>query len=209
MVPSTMGATDLVPGSSPVERTSSPEDNTLDLLGRAQAGDVCALDALCSRCLPRLELWASGRLPRSLRGEVDTGDIVQETLVRVLKHLGAFMPRHEEAFRAYLRKTLFNLIKDAGRRARMLPVRSGLVEERADPGPSPLDLAIGRELAARYEAALEKLPPEDQQAIVLRLEQGLSYAAVAARTGKPSADAARMAVTRARLRLAEVLRDQV
>jgi RNA polymerase sigma-70 factor (ECF subfamily) len=179
------------------------------LLDRARAGDGCALELLCQRCLPRLEVWATGRLPRAVRGAVDTGDIVQETLLRVIRHVAVFLPRHEEAFQAYLRKTLFNLIKDAGRRARVLQALTSLVEEQVDPRPSPLDEAIGQDLAARYRAALERLPPDDQQVIILRVERGMSYAEVAAVTGKPSADAARMAVARARSRLAEELRDEV
>lgn len=38
--------------------------SSLTLLERAQAGDRAALDPLIARYLPRLQRWASGRLPR-------------------------------------------------------------------------------------------------------------------------------------------------
>ena len=66
-----------------------------------------------------------------------------------------------------------------------------------------LDLAIGSEAVERYDAALARLRPEEREAIVARVEMDCSYQEVAEALGKPSADAARMAVSRALLRLAE------
>ena len=72
-----------------------------------------------------------------------------------------------------------------------------------DEAASPLDEAIGREAVARYEASLERLKPEERQAVILRVELQLPYAQIAEEMQKPSADAARMAVARALVRLAE------
>ena len=68
---------------------------------------------------------------------------------------------------------------------------------------SPLEAAIGQEAVARYEAALARLRPEDRAAVVARIEMTGTYQDVAVALGKPSPDAARMAVSRALLRLAE------
>jgi RNA polymerase sigma-70 factor (ECF subfamily) len=46
----------------------------------------------------------------------------------------------------------------------------------------------------------------ERQAVVLRVELGLSYEEIAGQLEKPSADAARMAVTRAIARLAAEMR---
>ncbi|PYQ57371.1 MAG: hypothetical protein DMF53_22880 [Acidobacteria bacterium] len=46
------------------------------------------------------------------------------------------------------------------------------------------------------------LKPEDREVILARLELGLSYQQIAQSLGRPSADAARVAVSRALLRLA-------
>ncbi|MEO7135421.1 MAG: sigma factor-like helix-turn-helix DNA-binding protein [Vicinamibacterales bacterium] len=72
-----------------------------------------------------------------------------------------------------------------------------------DEGTSPLEAAIGQETVESYEAALNRLLPEEREAIVTRVEFGLSFAGVAEVLGKPSPDAARMAVVRALVRLAE------
>jgi RNA polymerase sigma-70 factor (ECF subfamily) len=50
---------------------------------------------------------------------------------------------------------------------------------------------------------LQRLRAEDRELIIARVELQQSYAQIAAGHGKASADAARMAVTRALMRLAE------
>ena len=70
-----------------------------------------------------------------------------------------------------------------------------------------LEAAVGSEAVARYEAALQRLRDEERELIVARLEMQLTYAEVAAATGKPSSNAARMAVTRAVARLIEEMGD--
>jgi RNA polymerase sigma-70 factor (ECF subfamily) len=181
-------------------------ESTLDLLRRAQAGDAKALNDLLSRYLPRMRRWASGRLPADARGIGDTQDLVQETLSRAFRKIEGFEIRGEGALQAYLRQALLNQIRQEIRRAasRLKPADSGVAGaavEVASPAPSPLELAIGAEDAERYERALAQLRPEDREAIVARIELGLSHQEVAVAIGKPSANAARMAVERALSRL--------
>ena len=85
----------------------------------------------------------------------------------------------------------------------MRRIAAELDENKSDGQASPLDEAIGRQAVERYEAALERLRPEEREAVVARIEMDGSYQQVAQALGKPSADAARMAVSRALLRLAE------
>ena len=59
----------------------------------------------------------------------------------------------------------------------------------------------------RYDSALERLTPDQQEAFVLRNEMGLSYPEIADAIGVPSPDAARMLVVRAIVHLEEELRD--
>jgi RNA polymerase sigma-70 factor (ECF subfamily) len=176
-------------------------------LRRARGGDSEALEALCRRYMPLLQRWATGRLPRAARERFDTGDLVQEVLFKALRHIEDFEPRHEGAFQVYLRKTLHNLIKDEIRRIRIHPRPSALGDDAVHPGPSPLEIAVGKELSERYEAALEKLKPEEREAIILRIEFNRSYQEIAEAMRKPSVDAARMAVSRALVRLARELKD--
>ncbi len=170
---------------------------------RAKDGDSRAINELFGRFLPPLRSWASRRLPRWARDLVDTDDLVQDTIMRVFKRLGAFEVRHTGALQAYLRQAVMNRIRDEIRRKGRRGAAEELDENLADDGASPLECAIGREAVDRYEAALSRLPADDQALIVARVEMGSSYEAIARDFGKRTADAARMAVTRALLRLAE------
>src|ERR671918_733514 len=101
------------PGSDPVSAPadSSPlpkVESSCELLLRARAGDQRALDLLYQRCLTPLRRWARGRLPRWARDVADTDDLVQETLLRSLRGIAAFDPRHTGAFLAYLRQGVLN-----------------------------------------------------------------------------------------------------
>lgn len=177
-------------------------ESTFDLVQRAKAGDREALDRLFARCIPVLRRWASGRLPRWTRDLMDTDDLVQETVVRAVSRIEAFEPRHEGALQAYLRQAVMNRIRDEVRRSMRSPVPAELPEDTPNPTASPLEEAIGREAVERYEAALARLRPEDREAVVARVEMDGTYEQVAQALGKPSPDAARMAVSRALLRLA-------
>jgi RNA polymerase sigma-70 factor, ECF subfamily len=178
-------------------------ESTFDLVERAKTGDAEALNRLFARFMPALRRWASGRLPRWTRDLMDTDDLVQETVLRSVKRIEAFESRHEGALQAYLRQAVVNRIRDEVRRTKRSPIATELDENQSDGTTSPLDAAIGREAVERYEAALARLRPEEREAIVARIEMDGSYQEVAQALGKPSADAARMAVSRALLRLAQ------
>jgi RNA polymerase sigma-70 factor (ECF subfamily) len=178
-------------------------ESTLDLLQRARAGDQQALDALFARYVPLLRRWASGRLPRWARDLADTHDLVQEALLQTFKKIDTFDYRGEGALQAYLRQVLLNRIREELRKAARRPDGTGLGEEQVDPAPSPLESAIGQQALEKYERALEKLSAADREAVIARVEMGLSYEELAEAMGKPTADAARKAARRAVIRLAE------
>ena len=178
-------------------------ERTVDLVERAKAGNSDALNQLFARFLPALRRWARGRLPRWSRDLMDTDDLVQETVIRAMKRIDQFESRHEGALQAYLRQAIVNRIRDEVRRAQRAPAAAALDEAERDRAASPLEVTIGREAVERYESALARLRPEEREAIVARIEMDCSYQEVAEALGKPSADAARMTVSRALLRLAE------
>jgi RNA polymerase sigma-70 factor (ECF subfamily) len=181
-------------------------DSTLTLLTRARSGDSSAMNELFSRYLPMLRRWAAGRLPGWARDLADTGDLVQETLLQTFTRIEGFDHRGEGALQAYLRQAVMNRIRDELRRVGRRPAPVVLEDQHADRGLSPLDAAIGAEAVERYERALMRLGEAERQLIVGRVELGQSYAELAAACQTPSADAARMAVGRALVRLAEELR---
>ena len=174
---------------------------------RARAHDAAALNQLIARYLPELRRWTSGRLPEWTRQAADTDDLVQETLIKVFRRLKEFDYRGEGALLAYLRQAILNRIRTEIRSARRRPPTEALEDDHQAPGPSPLEAAIGADAVEGYEAALARLRDDEREAIVARIELGLTYAEMARVLGKPSPDAARMAVTRALVRLTRELRD--
>jgi RNA polymerase sigma factor (sigma-70 family) len=178
-------------------------ESTVELLARVRQGDRDALDRLINRCLPPLRRWARGRLPSAARGALDTQDLVQDTILNSLRRLDHFDSRHEGAFQAYLRQAVLNRIRDEARRFSRRPAATELTDNYESDAASPLDIAIGREGVARYEAALQRLRPIDREAIIGRIELQHDYQELAVILGKPNANAARVAVTRALARLME------
>jgi RNA polymerase sigma-70 factor (ECF subfamily) len=182
-------------------------ESTLLLLERCRNGDATAREALFARYLPQLRRWASGRLPRWARDIADTTDLVQETLLQTFKRIDRFEPRSEDGFRAYLRQAVMNRVRDELRKHRRRPAEEELDSQQMDVAPSPLDHAIAQQALDRYDKAMAKLDESERDAIVGRLELGLSYEELAAVLMKPSPDAARKAAQRALIRLAEVMKD--
>lgn len=180
--------------------------STMDLLDRARDGDNRAIEELCRRYLPRLQRWARGRLPRGAREVMDTHDLVQEAVLASVRRLDHFEARRANAFQSYLRTAVLNRLRSEVDRVRRHPESLHVDSRLCDPAPSPLEELIGSEALDRYERALENLPPTKRELVVARVELGLSYAQIAEELGKASSDAARMAVTRALLSLAEGMR---
>jgi RNA polymerase sigma-70 factor (ECF subfamily) len=176
-------------------------DTTLALVQRAEAGDCEAADALFARYAPVLHRWAHGRLPRWARDIADTEDLVQDALFQTFRNLSRFEYRGQGALYAYLRHSVLNRIKEELRKRAHRPGQTALDSAIEHPGRSPLETAIGCETLGRYDAALERLSTAEREAIIARVELGLSHREIAEALGKGSADAARMAVARALVRL--------
>jgi RNA polymerase sigma-70 factor (ECF subfamily) len=184
----------------------TPEaETTVQLLERARQGDAAALDEVFARAIPLLTRWARGRLPRWAREMVDTDDLVQETVISTLKRLDVFEYRVDAALQGYLRQAVMNRIRNEIRRATRHTAPETLDSGAVDAGLSPLEELIGKQIVERYEQALASLEPAEREAIIGRVELGLSYSELATAMGRPSADAARMAVSRALLKLARAL----
>ncbi len=178
-------------------------DLTSELLDRARAGDDAALNVLFERHLPILKRWAHGRLPRWARDIADTTDLVQDTILQTLKQLDHFEYRGDGALQAYLRQAVMNRIRNELRKLAVRGASLTLDSRVQDEATSPFEAAVAQEMLDEYDAALQRLKPEEREAVISRVEFDLSYAELAEVLGKPSPDAARMAVVRALVRLAE------
>lgn len=185
------------------ERLLSDEP-TVELVIRAREGDGHAVEAILQRCLPKLRRWAHGRLPTAVRSYMDTGDLVQETALHVLRRLDHFEVRHVGAMQAYLRQSVVNAIRDAVRRIGRRPEAVELPEDLRSGEASPLETAIRAETYQRYRDALAKLRPRDREFIISRIDLQWTSAEIAEHFGL-SAETARRVVTRALRRLKEAL----
>jgi RNA polymerase sigma factor (sigma-70 family) len=187
------------------ERMATSPESTVQLVQRIRHGDSAARDILIERYFSALHRWARGRLPFYARKEMDTHDLVQETLIRALGKLETFESRETGSFLAYLRQILKNRIRDEIRKVQRRPVEEELQDNIREEAPSPFDDAIDRESWQRYEAGLEKLPKQQQEGIIMRLELQFTHQQVADALGFGSANAARMMVSRAILKLSELM----
>jgi RNA polymerase sigma-70 factor (ECF subfamily) len=180
-------------------------ESSIDLIRLAQAGDAEAMNRLFSRHLPELRRWARGRLPASARDMSDTHDLVQEAMKRTVLNFNRFEYRGEGALRAYLHAAVVNLVHDHVRRVGRRPIQTELADDLSADDESPLDRAILGQTFERFESAIAQLDPIDQHAVRARLELGCSYAEIATLTGRPTADAARVAVARAVKKVAQIM----
>src|SRR5262249_10406446 len=160
-------------------------ETTAELIRRAAAGDSAATGTIISRYLPALMRIAHGRLPQGARGLMETGDVVQATVVRPLKHLGTFKGEREGAFLAYLRAILVNQIRDVARGVKRRPEQVELDDVHPSPGNGPLEQILDQERFDLYEKALKRLPKRQQEAVIMRLEFNIEYEDIAVATGFP------------------------
>lgn len=149
----------------------------LRVLGREQSsGEAEAKDAVTS-------LFADLRPPlyRYLRwmGSTpeQTDDAIQETFLRLYRHLGAGGSR--DNVRAWVFRVAANLVRDERRSVRWrrsdpLPGPSATEIGFVDPEANPEQLAAANESNQRLTAAIRALPEDQQKCLALR-SQGLRY----------------------------------
>jgi RNA polymerase sigma-70 factor, ECF subfamily len=179
--------------------------STIDLLRGAKGGNREALEMLLARYRPRLERWASGRLPAYARSLLDTGDLVQETLLKALERFDSIELRGPGAFEAYVRQSVLNRVRDQIRWARHREGSEEISEDLSDSLPSPLENAIGADVVRQYEAGMAQLTEEERQLLHLRIELDLSHEEITAMLGRPNANATRVAIQRALHKLGQLM----
>jgi RNA polymerase sigma-70 factor (ECF subfamily) len=136
----------------------------------------------------------------SLSGQVDRADdLVQETLLRALTHIGQFQPG--TSLQAWLFTILRNLFHTEYRkRRREVEDPDGLMASRLAVLPNQ----SGRLEFQELRTALAKLAPEQREALLLVTAEGFSYEEAAQITGC-QLGTIKSRINRARARLAELL----
>ena len=177
-----------------------------ELLRRARAGDSRALSTLLRRQGTALTRWARGRLPRWARHVADTADLVQDALLNTFRRIERFDDRGTGALQAYLRQAVQNRIADELRRIERRPT-AAIDDDVPGGGLSPYDLALSGERAVRYKQALASLDEGDRILIVARFEMDYTYEQLALIGDRATPEAARKALRRAVLKLADRMSD--
>jgi RNA polymerase sigma-70 factor (ECF subfamily) len=204
---------------------TDPVTRSLELVQRAQEGDREALDRLLERHSARVLAIVRYRLGTRLRESVESGDILQETFLAAVKAFPNFEMRDEGSLIHWLAKLVERQIiaqadyhdakkREAARRTSLDRSRSGARFSgsvpllHADESTGPLERIERSEERAAVESAMDDLPAEYRELILLRNYAGASWEAVAEATGRPSGPAARMMHARAMLELAKLLRER-
>jgi RNA polymerase sigma-70 factor (ECF subfamily) len=170
------------------------------LLHRAQAGDGVALGLLLQGYHPYLTLLARLQIGRRLQGKADASDVVQETFLEATRSFAHFRGTTEAELVAWLRQILAMNLADLVRRyvgtrrrdvrmerdlAAELDQSSRLLDRGLIGGQStPSQEAAKREQAVRLAEALDQLPDDYREVIILRHLEGLGFAEVASRLGR-------------------------
>jgi RNA polymerase sigma-70 factor (ECF subfamily) len=199
--------------SATMAKTGSRSDPThsatasADLLAQARAGDKSALSRLFRRQGLALAKWARGRLPPWARRFSDTADVVQDALIQTFRRIDKVEFRGEGKLQAYLHTAVINRIKDEVRRVTRRPIDAldEAEQQLPSPAPTPFDQVMDAENEATYKRALAMLTEDERALVVGRMELGYTYEQLAVMSRRPSAAAARMAVRRAVMKLAEYM----
>jgi RNA polymerase sigma-70 factor (ECF subfamily) len=170
------------------------------LLQEARGGDAATLGRLLETYRRYLALLARVQIGQRLQGKVDASDVVQETFLEAHQNFPRFRGGSEAEFVAWLRQILAGNLADLLRRylgAKGRDVRlereiqdafdrssilldRGLVAQQS----SPSQQAVRREQAVILADALEQLPDDYRDVLVLRHLEGLSFPEVARRMGR-------------------------
>lgn len=152
-------------------------------VARALRGDRQAVEALYTRYRRPL----LGFLRRQCGDAATADDVFQEVWLKVWTRLDRYRPEQGE-FRAWLYRVAANAARDRARRDRVRAADSldhgheasgtAPVDRLAGPAPGPARVGDARLDWERVRGAMESLPGERRTAILLRHQQGFSYAEI-------------------------------
>jgi RNA polymerase sigma-70 factor (ECF subfamily) len=174
--------------------------NPEQVIVQARAGGDAALGSLLELYRNYLRLIARIEIGRRLQGKVDTSDLVQETFLEAHRHFRNFEGTDEPQFTCWLRRILAGRVAHLvrhyfGTQGRDIRLEEELAvemdhssrmfgHELAASVSSPSAQAAKREQAVLLADALERLPPDYRDVLILRHLESLTFPEVARRMGK-------------------------
>jgi RNA polymerase sigma-70 factor (ECF subfamily) len=192
------------------------------LLQKARDGDAATLGDLLELYRRYLALLARVQIGRRLQGKVDASDLVQETFLEAHRNFPRFRGDHEGQLICWLRQILAAKLADLVRHYLGTKGRDPRLEREIEdafghssllldggliaPQSSPSHQAARREQAVLLADALDQLPPDYREVLVLRHLEENTFPEVARRMGR-SLDSVQKLWMRALARLRQVLGD--
>jgi RNA polymerase sigma-70 factor (ECF subfamily) len=196
--------------------TPDPSGAPATLLRQAQSGDVQAQGKLLEYYRNYLTLLSRLHIGPRLRGKVDAADVVQETFLKAHRDFPGFRGTSEGEFLKWLRQILATSLATVARhylgtQSRDVRLECALEQQLEhsshilDRGfyandSSPSQRAIHHEQAVLLANALERLPDDYREVILLRHMQGCSFPEVAVQMNR-SVDSVKKLWTRALVQL--------
>ena len=113
---------------------------------------------------------------RSLGNKTEAEDVAQEAFLRLLDAAGRYRPT--ASFRTYLYRIVTRLCLD--RVEKKQPLCTNKLPETFDPGCTASENLISVERSRMVRKALDKLPPNQRMAIVLKYYEGMGYRDISA-----------------------------
>ena|ERR1700722_210739 len=195
-----------------------PKGGVEQLLAAARAGSREALGEALQAYRAYLLLIAQQELDPELRAKGGASDLVQETFVDAQRLIDTFEGTTDGPWAAWLRELLLNNLADFVRRYRATEKRqvgrevaqpageSGADRGVEAPGssPTPSVTAMAAEQTAALERALDRLPEDYREVLILRYQGELSFEEIGGKLGR-SANAARKLWLRALRKLEQEL----
>ena len=167
--------------------TAQQPDPDAALVERARQGDVRAFEMLVLKYQRRIERL----IGRFIRDADTVADVAQESFIRAYRAMAQF--RGESAFYTWLYRIAVNTAKKtlANQKRDIVISESALAGNRQDDeetyrpehdltdGETPEAVLASREIARTVNAAIEALPEDLRQAVLLREVEGMSYEDIA------------------------------
>ncbi|HEX9188556.1 MAG TPA: sigma-70 family RNA polymerase sigma factor [Vicinamibacteria bacterium] len=149
-----------------------------ELVEACQAGEASAFDVLVGRWEDRIR----GAAYRFLGSEEEARDVAQEAFLKAYRSLAGF--KREARFSSWLYQIATNLCRDRLRRRKTRATVS--LEELDGGGPAMVetrpgadDLLLARDLARAVRLAVESLPEEQREVVILKEYQDLTFLEIA------------------------------
>jgi RNA polymerase sigma-70 factor (ECF subfamily) len=140
--------------------------NIRECIEKARKGDREAFRLLIAECREALVTSVRRRIGAHLRSEVEVEDVIQETYAQALTSIERFQWGGEGSFLRWLRGIAEHVILNLARRQRNDPI---LFVEHDQPhgGPSPSKSLRRDERLDRFQEALDSLPSDYREALIL------------------------------------------